>query len=152
MKFIKNHFSLVLVILIVILLGVGLLFAKDFFLSNDTEAIYGSRLKDIKKYPVEEENKNKIIEGYNNSFSDETKIRISGRIIYIEIAAKEGVSAQDIRNSGRTIVDALTPEQLSYYDIQVLASSKTNENDFPVLGYKHHSKDGFSWVNKKTES
>ena len=152
MKFIRKHFSLILIILIVIILGIGLFFAKEFFLSNDTEAIYGSRLKDIKKYPISEETKKKIIDGYNNQYADQTKIRLAGRIIYIEIEAKEGVDVNTMRASGGLIVEPLSEEQKSYYDIQVLVTSKTNDKDFPLLGYKHHTKKDISWVNKKAES
>ena len=152
MKFIKNHFSLVLVILIVILLGVGLLFAKDFFLSNDTEAIYGSRLKGIENVPVTEEMKNKIIDDYKKELADDVEIRLSGRIIYIIIDVKEGADVNTVRESGWIIVNGLSEEVRAYYDIQVLANSKTNEKDYPLLGYKHHTKTDFSWVNKKTES
>ncbi len=152
MKFIRKHTTLIIIILILILCGVGLFFLKDFFLSNDTEAIYGSRLEGIEKVPVTEDNKKSVIDGYNKELADKTTVRIAGRIIYIDIEAKEGTDVNTMRNSGQIIVSAFSDEQKAYYDIQVLVTSKTNDKDYPLIGYKHHKKTDFSWVNKKTES
>ena len=152
MKFIRKHTTLIIIILILILCVIGLIFLKDFFLSNDAEAIYGSRLDGIEKVPITEENKKSVIDGYNKELADKTEVRVSGRIIYIDIQVKEGVDVNTLRGSGQIIVAAFTEEQKAYYDIQVLATSKTNDKDYPLLGYKHHKKTDFSWVNKKTES
>ena len=151
MKFFKNHFRLIVMILILILVGIGAYFVKEFFFSNENEAIYGSRIKDIKKYPIKDEEKKKIEEGIMEH-AEKCDIRIAGRLVYVDVYVKPGIDIATAKSFGNIVLENLSDDQKGYYDIQILVGSKTNDSEYPLIGYKHHKKAEFRWANKITES
>ena len=151
MKFFKNHFRLIAMVLILTVVGIGAYFVKEMFFANDTQAIYGSRTKDVKKHPVKDEEKEKIKEGISEH-AEKCDIRIAGRIIYVDVYVKPGIDLATAKSFGNIILENLSEDQKNYYDIQLMVGSKTNESEFPLIGYKHHTKSEFRWANKKTES
>ena len=62
------------------------------------------------------------------------------------------------KNEAKKLVDNIlepfTESQIGYYDFQVFIKKEdTSENDFPIIGYKHHNSSTFSWTKdrEKTE-
>ena len=47
-------------------------------------------------------------------------------------------------------IKKLKKEQKKYYDIQVFVQKSKETNEFPIIGYKHHTKDSFSWTKDRT--
>ena len=37
-------------------------------------------------------------------------------------------------------------KQLKYYDIQVFMKKDVESTEFPIIGYKHQDKQGFTWT------
>jgi hypothetical protein len=151
MKFIKKYSKWFLGILTIILLVALLLIAKEFFYSSDVNAVYGSRIEGIEKVKISEETKNKVKELMGESFAS-IEIRIQGRIIYVDAKAGPELEPGTARDLGNKSLEAFSPEEKSYYDIQYLISSDTNTAQYPVLGYKHHSKEGINWTRDRAVS
>ena len=42
--------------------------------------------------------------------------------------------------------EEFTEEEKGFYDIQVIIESDTNTTQFPIIGYKHHSKAAYTWT------
>ena len=151
MKFIKKHISLVVAFIVLILIACGLLLVKSLFFSNDIKAIYGSRLEDIEKYEIKKETKENIKTSLGE-FCSSSKVRIAGRIIYVDAVANDDVTLETAKALGDRVLANFTEEEKKYYDIQLMIKKNTETNQFPIIGYKHHSKSAIVWTKDRAES
>ena len=145
MKFIKKNISAVVAIVVFVLVVVGLLYFKEVFSADDATAIYGSRLEGRETIEITEERINQLKKAINDS-SNETTVRIAGRIIEVIVDVKDDVSIKDAKELGTPIVYAFTEEERAYYDIQIFLTNEKNTQQFPAIGYKHHTKAGLTWT------
>ena len=145
MKFIKKHIKKIAAIMVFILLVACLLIVKEFFYSSDAGAVYGTRLEGIEKVKISEETKNKVKELMGDAFAD-ISIRLQGRIVYIDAKAGGELTPGTARDLGNKSLEAFSAEEKAYYDIQYIINSDTNTTEYPVLGYKHHSKESINWT------
>lgn len=145
MKFIKKHISTIVGIIVFILVLVGIYAVKEIFFPNESKAIYGNRLEGIEKVKITEETKTKIKEKLQEKTSSVT-VRIAGRIVYITMKTNDGVTLEEAKGLGNSVLEEFTEEQKTYYDIQVLIENETNESQFPIIGYKHHAKTAIVWT------
>lgn len=145
MEFMKKHMSLVIVGVILILALVGFLLLKSLFFPNEAKAIYGSRLEGRDKVEISDATKAKI-EKKVAAKTSIVKVRIAGRIIYIDMTVVEGVDVAAAKELANSALEELSDSEKSYYDIQAIISSDTNNTQFPIIGYKHHSKAAYTWT------
>ena len=143
-KFLKKHKGAVIGILIIILLVIGLLAAKNFFFPEETGLYYGNRLEGRDKYKIKDETKNKVTDIFKDS-SSSAKVRIAGRIIYIDVVVNDDVSRDAAKDLGNKALEVFSDSEKSYYDIQLLINNKGNQGQFPIIGYKHHKKSAIVW-------
>ena len=47
------------------------------------------------------------------------------------------------------MLDQLDDDEKGFYDIQIFVKKDTDAADFPIIGYKHHAKDSFSWTKNR---
>ena len=145
MKFLKKHISAIVALVVFVLVVVGLLYFKQVFNADEATAIYGSRLEGREKIEITEERINQVKTAIKDS-SNKPTIRIAGRIIEVIVDVKDGVSIQDAKNLGTPIVFAFTEEERAYYDIQIFLTNEKNTEQFPAIGYKHHTKPTLTWT------
>ncbi len=151
MKLRKKYIRIFLALVLVALLIGGLLFVKEMIFSNDEKVIYGNRLKGIEKVPITDETKNKIKEGLKENTSS-VKVRISGKIIYIIMKVKEGTTLETAHNLGNKSLEYFSDDEKSFYDIQIMIDMEGESNQFPIIGYKQHSKGSIIWTKDRAES
>ncbi len=151
MKFIRRHKGLVIAVIIVVILSIiGFIFAKNFFFSDELSAIYGTRLNGIEKVKITDK-KTKEIEDALKEGTTKVTVRLSGRIIYIDIMVPEGTTTEAARAIGNKSLDFFSEEEKAYYDIQLLIGCDNAENaQFPILGYKHHTKAAINWTRDRS--
>ncbi len=145
MKFLKKNISAIVAVVVFVLVVVGLLYFKQVFNTDEATAIYGSRLEGREKIEITQERINQVKTAIKES-SNETTIRIAGRIIEVIVDVKDGVSIQDAKNLGTPIVFAFTEEERAYYDIQIFLTNEKNTEQYPAIGYKHHTKQTLTWT------
>lgn len=145
MKWIKkNKFTVIACIIFVLLLVLGYK-AKEVFFPDQRTAVYGNRLdgKVSVDKSIYDEVKTKISE------SDKVKsvtVRENGRRIDITITVNGDTSKDDAKKLTNNITESFTESQIGYYDFQVyIKKEEQEENDFPIIGYKHHNSSSFSW-------
>ncbi len=151
MKFIKKHTNLVVSIMIIVLLVAGLLILKEFLSPAENKAIYGNRLAGRKKVQISKD----TIGSAESSLSDEatsTKIRIAGRIIEVNIIISADKSLEDAKNMAPKVMENFSDAEKKYYDFQFFISKEGESNQFPIIGYKHHTKEAISWTKDRAES
>ena len=146
-NFIKNN-KLVVVTFIICVIFVILVFAiKLTFFPDEGRAIYGDRLDGIEKVEITDDNANDVIKSleYLDTVK-EASTDIKGRVLNVLITVNDDVDLETAKGLTTTITDNLEKKQTSYYDIQVFISKDNDDASFPIIGYKHQDKDGFSWT------
>lgn len=145
MKFLKKNISAIVAVVVFVLVVSGLLYFKQVFNADEATAIYGSRLEGREQIEITQERINQVKTAIKD-YSKETSIRIAGRIIEVMVDVKDNVSIQDAKNLGTPIVFAFTEEERAYYDIQIFLTNEKNTEQFPAIGYKHHTKQTLTWT------
>lgn len=145
MKWIKkNKFTVIAITIFVVLAIIGYK-AKEMFFPNQRTAIYGDRLdgKIAVEQKTYDEVKAKISE------SDKVKnvsIRENGRRIDIMVTVNGDTSKSDAKKLVDNILEPFSESQIGYYDFQMyIKKDETEENDFPIIGYKQHNSSSFVW-------
>ena len=72
--------------------------------------------------------------------------RTSGRIIEIVIVVNDDVAPETAKIYGAKALEVFSDEQKAYYDIQVFAKKNIETAEFPIIGYKHKTKDSLTWT------
>ena len=146
-NFIKINKVTVVAFIICVIFVVLVFVIKLTFFPNEASAIYGDRLDGIEDVEITN-NKQKTIEKALEE-RDEVKnasCDIEGRILNVIITVNDDVELDAAKGLTSSITDNLEDDQKSFYDIQVFISKDNDDTRFPIIGYKHQNKDGFSWT------
>lgn len=145
MKFIKKH-KLTVFILTLLLAGVvAILIFSNTIMFDDNQAIYGNRLEGIKEVEVTDKQKKEVQEKISEQ-TESVKVRVSGKVVYITIITTTGTDQEAAKSMGEKTLEPFTAEQKSFYDFQILINNKENQEQYPILGYKHRQKDAITWT------
>ena len=146
-NFIKNNKVTTVAFIICVIFVVLVFVIKLTFFPNEASAIYGDRLDGIEDVEITN-NKQETIEKALEE-RDEVKdasCDIEGRILNVIITVNDDVELDAAKGLTSSITDNLEDDQKSFYDIQVFISKDNDDTRFPIIGYKHQNKDGFSWT------
>lgn len=148
LKFIKKNSRLIVGIVIVVFLVIIAIMAKNFFFPDDAEAYYGTRLEGIDKVKITDKKKEELKEHFKDS-SESITVRLQGRIIYLDVKVKEGVSVDTARELANKTLEKLSDDEKAYYDVQFIISNDKDTEHFPIIGYRHHTKQAISWTKNR---
>ena len=148
-RYIKKHSSAAVGIGVFILVIIALLLFKDVFMFDEFKAIYGTRLDGIDKVKITAKQKNDA-ENLIKGNVKEVKIRVSGRIVNAIIDTNKDTSIEDAKSLSGKVLEAFTDNQKKYYDFQFLVKNDENTTQYPIIGYRHHTKDSISWTKDRT--
>ena len=140
----KNKFTTLAIILFILLAILGYK-AKEIFFPDQRSAIYGERLEgkvNVKKSTYKDlEKKIKESDKVTNVNITET-----GKRIDIVITVTNSTSKSEAKKLTDNMLEPFTESQIGYYDFQVfIKKDASEENDFPIIGYKQHNSSSFSW-------
>ncbi len=120
---------------------------KNIFFPDQGGALYGSRLDGIEKVAIK---KNTLKEIENALSKEESIAQVStftkGRLLNVIITMQDDASKETAREMPAKTLEHLQEKQKKYYDIQVFLQKKNEDASFPILAYKHHAKDSFSFT------
>ncbi len=136
---------------IIILTIAGIFIVKKELSYNENTAIYGSRIEGKEKVPITSETKEKVKSSLKENASS-VEVRVAGRIIYITVKANGDTNLEGAKALGEKTLEAFSDIEKKYYDIQVLIENDTNTSQFPIIGYKHHTKEKLVWTKDRAES
>lgn len=146
---VENRVLFVLFLIIVvcgcIILGV---FAKYFFGSSTSS--YGDRLEGIEEVPVSDEVKQNFITSMTeDELISDAIISTSGKIVYITLTFKEGVSLVEAESKALASLMAFEQNLLDFYDFHYTLKSNATENSdgFLIMGAKNVNGSGLVWNN-----
>lgn len=146
-NFIKNNKVAVVAFIICVIFVILVFAVKLTFFPNEGTAIYGDRLDGIEEVEITDKQQEDIIKSLEDK--DEVKkvsCDIKGRTLNVLITVNDDVELDPAKALTSSITDNLEEDQTSYYDIQVFISKDNDDTRFPIIGYKHQNKDGFSWT------
>ena len=146
-RYIKEHKVVVAAVVFMLVIVVIAFFAKEAFFSNSKNAVYGNRLEGIENVKVDTSQKDEIISNLeNDSIVKKATYKLQGKIINIVITVNDDVGLDSAKAISSKILEKLSDEQKKYYDIQIFVKKDSESTNFPIIGYKHSSKDNFSWT------
>ena len=151
MKFIKKNKSTIVGILVFILALAGIFAIKSVMSSGEEKAIYGTRLKGRDSIKITDSRKKEVENKLAND-TEKVEVSVAGRIVNILITAKEGTSLEDAKKLGDKAVEVFSSAEKKYYDIQIFITNEKNEAQFPIIGYRHHTKETITWTKDRAES
>ena len=140
MKFLKKNKKVITLIAIVLaILIVIITLYKVFFYSNRESDIYGVRLRDIKQHEFKLKDKEEVEQKANEIEGvGKAQITIKGRLIKVLVYFDDNVSTDDMKAKFSTILEQISDDVKSYYDITLYAKQdKENKTVYPIIGYKH---------------
>lgn len=146
MEFIKKNKILVslLVIAIVFFAAIMIIIFSNLSIGNNE---YGNRLDNIEKYPISDEAINEIKTDIS-SYEKVTFVsyNLEGKLANFILTVDDSLEEETAKNYANKILENLSDDVKSYYDIQVLVDSDNEESEvYPIIGYKHKTTDMFVW-------
>lgn len=148
----KNKFTVIAIFMFILLAFLGFKI-MEMFIPDQRTAIYGDRLEG--KVTVEKSVYDEVKQKLSEKDKVETvTVRENGRRIDITITISNSAGKNEAKKLVDGILESFTESQIGYYDFQVFIKKEDKtENDFPIIGYKHHNSSSFSWTKdrEKTE-
>lgn len=149
MSFIKKNKSTVIAIVVFVVVLILLIQIKNIFFSSEEEAIYGTRLEGIEKVKISNDKEAQVKSSLEETVSNAT-VRQAGRIVNIILTVNSDVSVDTAKTYANKAIESFTNDQKKYYDFQVFIKKENDSTEFPIIGYKQHSKENFSWTKDRT--
>lgn len=151
-KFIKEH-TLSFIFIIFCIVTIGIFVAFMLFYGKDGDK-YGSRLKDIEKYAIED-SVSKRLEDELSALDNVSSVsyRLSGKIINVIFDVKPEMDKNVAKENANKVLDYFDSDELGYYDVQVYVKCsecvKTEEDvsNYPIIAYKKNTSDSLVWSN-----
>lgn len=142
----KNKFVIIAIGVFLILVVLVFQIATMFFPEEGT-ALYGDRLDGIEEVELSNSKLTKI---ESNLKSDgavkEANVSVAGKIVEVIITVQDDTSVDTAKTLNTKVLDSLSNKEKKFYDIQIFVKKDSEATDFPIIGYKHHAKDTFSWT------
>ena len=151
----KNKILWVLLFILLICFITIIVVSFTFFFGGN-ESEYGDRLKELESHEIAESFKSEYEEVLeNDELISDASIRISGRIIYINIKFNNDTPLFEAQSKATASLEKFTDDILNYYDINfiLLCDATDNSDGFTILGARNVSGSGIVWNNNtKIES
>lgn len=142
----KNKFVIIAIGVFLILVIVAFQVVNMFFPAEGT-ALYGDRLDGIEDVELTDNKLNDISSTLEeNEAVKKASVSVQGKIVEVIITAQDDTSLDTAKGLNTIVLDALDEDEEAFYDIQIFVTKDTEATDFPIIGYKHHAKDSFSWT------
>ena len=146
MNFIKKNKITIIIIAIFavcVFIITGLINA---FFPEEGTAIYGNRLDGIDKVAISDTTLKELEDKFKDDAVKSVSARVSGKTIEIQMVVNDDVDPGTAKIYGEKTLEVFSKEQKEYYDIQVFAKKDIETVEYPIIGYKHKTKETFTWT------
>lgn len=140
-------FVLFIIVCVCILIIMGV-FLKYFFGSSSSS--YGNRLEGISEVEINEEIQNKFLSAMDNDeLVENATIKVKGKIIYISLYFKDGVSLIEAESRALGSLMIFEQKYQDFYDFNYTLKGNATENSegFLIMGAKNVNGSGLIWNN-----
>ncbi|MBQ3435470.1 MAG: hypothetical protein IJH13_00370 [Bacilli bacterium] len=148
MEYIKAHKFMVVALIVLVLLLIMIVQLKNIFLPKQASgAAYGDRLAGIKKVKINNDLKDSIKSKLeSDGMVKKAVVRTQGRILRVTVTVEDSVLANDAKSLADIVKNKISSKQNKYFDTEIIIKKDANDASFPIIGYKQHTKDNFSWT------
>lgn len=145
-KYLKENLKLIVVLLVFIVLAFGFFIAYNaIFVNNQSK--YGDRLDGIENVKITDKIKKEIVDNVGSlQITKSVSVNVSGKTINVLAKVNDDIEVGKAKEIDGKVIEKLSDEVKKFYDIQILISKDTDDAKFPIVGYRHHSKDYISWT------
>lgn len=145
-NFIKKHKLLVL--FIILLIVVAIFAVKVFLIFNDKDetAIYGERLNGADYVDIDTSASTSKVKAKVGDLANGVTVRKQGRIINVILNLKDDVTRDAAKDISNQLLGEFSDQEKAYYDFQIFLNKTNEDAQFPVIGYKHHTKAEIKWT------
>ncbi len=151
MDFIKKNKFTALAIGCFLVLVLILVQVKNTFFPDMKTAIYGNRLDGIKDIEITKKELSTLKDTLEkNETVSKVSTIINGKIVNVMITVGEELGVNQAKELAGLAYQEFTKEQQQNYDFQVFVQKTNDAPDFPIIGYKHHKREEFSWTKDRT--
>ena len=145
LNFFKENKILTIFLVIFVVFFVFMIIILSGFIGGNNVSEYGDRLKGIDKVKISEKQTKKLEKELKaDEKVEEAKYNLKGRRINI-IITFNNASIDEAKDIGNRVLGYFSDEEKAYYDIQVYLNSKEEKEGFPLIGYKHKTRDAINW-------
>ncbi len=142
----KNKFVIIAIGVFLILVILAFQIAGMFF-PEEGKALYGNRLDGIEEVEITDSKKEQIENALKeDAITKEASVSVAGKIIEVIVTVQDDATEDAAKALTTRVLDSLKEDEKSFYDVQIFIKKDTDASDFPIIGYKHHAKDSFSWT------
>ena len=147
MSFIRKNKFVIIAIGIFLILVILAFQVVNMFFPEEGKALYGNRLDGIEEVELTDKKLGNMESDLEEDGAvKEAKVSVTGKIVEVIITVKDDTSIDTAKGLNTKVLDALTKDEKKFYDIQIFVKKDSDASNFPIIGYKHHAKDKFSWT------
>lgn len=150
MSFIRKNKFIIIAIGVFLILVILAFQIVTMFFPKDGTALYGDRLDGIENVELTKTKLTKIEETLKeNEIVKKASVSVQGKIVEVIITVQDDTSVDSAKELNTTVLNSLEEDEKKFYDIQIFVKKDTDATDFPIIGYKHHARDNFSWTKNR---
>ena len=147
MSFIRKNKFVIIAIGAFLILVILVFQVVSVFFPKEGKALYGNRLEGIEKVEITDSKKEQIENSLKeDSITKEANVSVAGKIIEVIVIVQDDTTIDAAKTLSTKVLNSLNENEKIFYDIQVFIKKDTDANNFPIIGYKHHAKENFSWT------
>ena len=150
MSFIRKNKFIIIAIGVFLILVILAFQIVTMFFPKDGTALYGDRLDGIENVELTKTKLTKIEDVLKeNEIVKKASVSVQGKIVEVIITVQDDTSVDSVKELNTTVLNSLEEDEKKFYDIQIFVKKDTDATDFPIIGYKHHARDNFSWTKNR---
>ena len=150
MSFIRKNKFIIIAIGVFLILVILAFQIVTIFFPKDGTALYGDRLDGIENVEFTKTKLTKIEDALKeNGIVKKASVSVQGKIVEVIITVQDDTSVDSAKELNTTVLNSLEEDEKKFYDIQIFVKKDTDATDFPIIGYKHHARDNFSWTKNR---
>ncbi|MEI3530215.1 MAG: hypothetical protein V8Q75_03965 [Bacilli bacterium] len=145
--FFKKHKKVIIIIGIVLVVLIALMGIISLVAPDYRKSLYGDRLDDVKEHKIDSKKIDAIKKEVKAlDYASDITYDLKGKIMNFVITVNKDTSLENAKKTGTTILNGLDKNEKDNYDIQVFLITSEDSDTYPVIGYKHKTRDEIAWT------
>ena len=150
MSFIRKNKFVIIAIAVFLILVIIAFQVVNMFFPEEGKALYGDRLEGIEEVELSDKKLSSMSSAIeDNAAVKEGSVSVAGKIVEVIITVQDDTTVDTAKGLNAIVLEQLDDDEKEFYDIQIFVKKDTDAADFPIIGYKHHAKDSFSWTKNR---
>ena len=150
MSFIRKNKFVIIAIAVFLILVIIAFQVVNMFFPEEGKALYGDRLEGIEEVELSD----KKISSMSSAIEDdaavkEASVSVAGKIVEVIITVQDDTTVDTAKGLNAIVLEQLEDDEKGLTRDLVFVKKDTDAADFPIIGYKHHAKDSFSWTKNR---